>query len=200
MNENAEMILSSSNRITWAYFEILRSLAAEANQLEDADQIKSKAAVAIQMAVCVVEAYLNVAARLAISQTKDENRAVELEACFRSNRELSKKLKRWPELFFGKKAELGRGVGAELMSLVRHRNRLMHYSSEAYSHTLDFVTLNGLIDTSCYDSLTSFSASNALDVAERFLCYLFELQGVETERIPHVLHRWSGKPVPVNAT
>ncbi len=58
------------------------------------------------------------------------------------------------------------------------------------------MTIQGLADTTVYDSLEVADAEKALEVAEGMVAELFRLRGMPETQIPGALHQWTGK-VPI---
>lgn len=189
-----ERTLASANRLVWVYASAARTLTREAGEACSPELGKEKAAAAVTMAVACVETYLNVLARLWLVQDSTFEHRAQVEDDLKRKKGLGRKLEEWPALFFGKRADLGSGAGQRFKSLLDLRNRLMHFTSDAHDWEHENITIRGLIDTSAYDSLSFEAAVDAVVSAEGFIEYLLHLQGVEMDRIPHVLHHWLGRP------
>jgi hypothetical protein len=155
---------------------------------------KEKAAAAVTMAVASVETYLNVLARLWLAQDPNFEHREQVEKDLSGKKGLGRKLQEWPQLFFGKSADFGSGAGQRFRSLLDLRNRLMHFTSDAHEWQHENIVIRGLIDTSAYDALSFEAAVNAVAAAERFIEYLLQLQGLQADQVPHVMHHWTGRP------
>jgi hypothetical protein len=157
--------------------------------------VRQDAAICVILAVQCVEVFFNVYFRVLVSDPEFSHASEKILADLNDRKcGLDKKIKNWPRLVFGKKLPLGNGVGQRFMTLKEKRHDLMHFKSSHETHAFDGLEFHGLADTSVYDALTVESAFDALHVAEGFLCEVFRLQGFSSERLPHELHSWTGKP------
>jgi hypothetical protein len=185
--------LSSPNRLVWTFADAARSLAAEAEESDSLDVARQKSASATVMAVACVESFLNVSARLLLFQQPASPHKDQLERDLRAKKPLGRKLEEWPLLLFGKTADFGQGPGQRFKATLDSRNTLMHFISDTHSLEVEGLIVNGLIDTSEFDNLTSSSGWSAVQAAEEFIAYLLLLGGASTDSIPHLLHHWVAK-------
>jgi len=175
-----------------AYIAVAHLLAQESIDAESEDK-RAKTAAAIQIAVSSVEAYFNVFARLWIDQNPNFKHSEQIASDLRTKKFLGGKLKEWPQLFFGKPIDFGRGIGQDFLGLVDRRNRLMHFTSESHEFEFENVKIKGLIDTSVYDTLVPDDAKNAVITAEGFIKHLLQLQGLSPPHVQIALQHWTGR-------
>lgn len=168
-------------------------MAALATEAPSESEAREHVVAANAMSVACIETYLNVFARLWISQNPDFPHCKQIESDLRTKKNLGRKLEEWPELFFGTKANFGSGAGQRFRACLDRRNRLMHFHSDAHKFEEENIVINGLIDSTAYDSLTREDAFTFVQAAEGFLEYLLQLQGIAAEHIPHALHHWIGR-------
>lgn len=190
--------LSSPNRIVWELFEALRRLcvrAKEAHAAQDESASRQDAALCVILSVQCVEVFFNVYFRVLISEPAYAHAEENISADMNSTRcGLERKIKHWPNLVFGKKLSLDKGVGQQFVALKNLRHKLMHFTSSHETLSFPGVAIHGLADTSAYEALTVKSAIDALHTAEAFLCEVFKLRGISTNDLPHALHSWTGRP------
>lgn len=114
-------------------------------------------------------------------------------------RSLEYKLGHWPSRILGRKLDAPAPIPGAFRELKNRRNSLMHFAS---SHdTISFVdpsssqhvVVQGLADTTAFDTLTPADAEHALNVAEDMLCEVFRLRGITETCLPEMLHAWTGK-------
>jgi hypothetical protein len=185
--------LSSPNRLVRAYASSARTLAAQAIEAPSDDDAREHVVATNAMAVACVETYLNVFARLWISQDPDFPHCEQIENDLRTKKNLGRKLEEWPKLFFGMKADFGSGAGQRFRACLDRRNRLMHFHSDTHTFEWENIVINGLIDSTAYETLTREDAFTFVQAAEGFIEYLLQLQGIAAEQLPHALHHWLGR-------
>ncbi len=191
-------VVSSPNMMVWQYFQALRRLcyAIEQHEGHDKETIQQDAALCVILAVTGVEIFLNVYFRVLIDEEpykNDKHAAACILDDLKNQVSLEKKIKKWPNTVFGKKLNLGEGVGQLFTNLKTLRNKLVHFSSSHEPIELPGFKIQGMADTSIYASLNAQSATNALEVAEQFICEIFDLRGISEQERPHALHAWTGK-------
>jgi len=184
--------LSGPNRMVWEYFSALRRLCYRVVTNENRTEIPQDAALCIILAVTGVEVFLNAYFRIMISEEPYKHRKKQILDDIVKQASLDKKIKEWPEKVLGKRIQLNSGVGLEFANLKKLRNKLVHFSSSHETIKLPGATINGLADTTVYESLDANSAIRALEIAEQFICEIFRLRGVEEANINHALHLWTG--------
>lgn len=184
--------LASHNHIVWSYFDIARTIAQEA-KLSTAQGVKrSKSAVVVLMAVAAVEAYINIFGRMWAEQETGFDHAAQILEDISNKRFITHKIKKWPQLFFGKGLDLSQGSGQEFMALIEKRNRLMHFTSGYHTFQFENVTIKGLVDSTVFDSLTSEDAEKAIYIAEGFIESWIKLQGLEEKHVKAATAHWTG--------
>ena len=158
-------------------------------------ETRQDAAVAVILAAQCVEVFLNVFFRVLVSEPSYSHAEEKICTDLRnSGFGLDRKLKEWPERVFGKRIELGSGVGQRFIALKDTRNRLMHFASSHQTISIPGVDIHGLGDISVYSELSLKTALDALATAEDFLCQVFALRGIAFDELPHAMHSWTGRP------
>lgn len=188
-------VVSSPNTIVWQYFQALRRLCYAIEQHEDHDKeiIQQDAALGVILAITGVEIFLNVYFRVLVDEEPYKHAAAYILNDLENQVSLEKKIKKWPSTVFGKKLNLGAGVGQLFTNLKTLRNKLVHFSSSHETIELPGFKIQGMADTSIYALLNAKSATNTLEVAEQFICEIFALRGISEQKCPHALHAWTGK-------
>lgn len=190
--------LSSPNRIVWEYFEALRRLVVEARDADSEANRRQSAALAVVMAVTVVEVFFNLWFRVRAEERHSREEVALLVSEPKHPRpwSLDKKLRHWPKRYLGKDLDLSAGPGAHFMSVKELRNFIVHFSSTWTTLEHGNVVVRGLADTTAYDELSFEKAHSALLSAEDLIAEVFLLAGVEPANIHHMLHQWVGR-IPV---
>ena len=188
-------VLSSPNMMVWQYFQALRRLcyAIEQHTEHDKETIQQDAALGVILAVTGVEIFLNVYFRVLVDEAPYKHAATCVLYDLENQVSLEKKIKKWPEVVFGKKLNFGAGAGQLFTNLKTLRNELVHFSSSHEPIELPGIKIQGMADTSIYSSLTTHTALNALNVSENFICEIFRLRGISEQECPHSLHAWTGR-------
>jgi hypothetical protein len=186
--------LSSPNRIVWEYFISLRHLVANAKEASSPELCRQATALAIIMAVTAAEVFLNLWFRVRVEErhTADERKALlkDLSPPFLP---LDRKLKEWPTRYLGKPLDLELGPGAVFVVLKTMRNSIVHFTSTHETFAYENVAIRGLADTTKYDALSREQAAWALEATENLVAEIFRLAAIPTERLPHLMHAWTGK-------
>ncbi len=193
------MSLSSPNRMVWVLFASLRCQADEAAGADNDQLEKDRAALSIVLGVSAVEAFTNTFYRMLVDDPEFEvHRAMVVRDLHPpeggSPRGLLYKLRTWPQKVLNKSFNWQKGVAAGFDELRKKRNALMHFSGQQAELNLPGIRIAGLMDTSCYDSLTARDAVESVRLAEGMIAETLRLRGVSEERVPHHLHHWIGKP------
>lgn len=184
---------SSPNRMVREYFDFLRRLTRRAQSAEtDADE-RQDTAVCVVMAVTIIEIFLNLYIRIVIEESSFRRNREQILKDMKDRCSLDKKLKKWPHLVFGKKLNLKNGPGKEFMDLKELRNNLVHFQSSWDTLNFPAMVINGVANTTAYDSLKSGDAVKAVTIAEKMLAEIFRLRGMPEEEVPHALHLWAAK-------
>jgi hypothetical protein len=188
-----EKTLSSPNSMVWSYFEALRRLCYGVESHANDSHKKQDAALCVILSVTGVEVFLNVYFRILISEEPYKHAKQRILSDLERQVPFDRKLKDWPYLVFGEKIKFGSGIGQKFSNLKNLRNKLVHFSSTHESIEVPGITINGVADTTAYNSLNEHAANEALETAEKFICEIFRLRGIEEENICHALHSWTGK-------
>lgn len=188
-------VLSSPNMMVWKYFQALRRLCYTLEQRKDHDteKVQQDAALGVILAVTGIEIFMNVYFRVLVDEEPYKHAAACILDDLENQVSLDKKIRKWPEIVFGNKLDLGSGAGQLFTNLKSLRNKLIHFSSSHETIELPGVKIQGMADTSVYASLNAHSGVNALEVADQFICEIFRLRGIREEEHPHALHSWTGK-------
>ena len=190
--------LSSPNRIVWEYFEALRRLVVESRDAESEATRRQSAALAVVVAVTVVEVFFNIWFRVRAEERHSPEEVALLVSELGHPRpwSLDKKLKHWPTRYLGRELDLKHGPGAEFMRVKSLRNSIVHFSSSHTTFEYENVVVRGLADTTDYEELSFEKARSALFAAEDLIGEVFALAGVAPENVRHMLHLWAGR-VPI---
>jgi hypothetical protein len=188
-----EKTLSSPNSMVWSYFEALRRLCYRVESHENNSHKTQDAALCVILAVTGVEVFMNVYFRILITEEPYKHAKQRILNDLDKQAPLDRKLKEWPKLVFGEKIKFGSGIGQKFSKLKNTRNKLVHFSSTHEPIEVPGVTINGMADTTVYNSLGKHAANEALEVAEGFIGEIFRLRGIHENEICHALHSWTGK-------
>ena len=184
--------------MVWELFTALRRLCIrvfESHPTQDVAEIRQDSALCIILAVQCVEVFFNIYFRVLISEPAFVHAADRISADLQKVQVgIDRKIKEWPELVFGKKLSLDKGVGQKFVALKNLRNSLIHFTSSHETFATKDMAIHGMADTSVYESISTESAIEALHIAEAFLCEVFALGGISSENLPHALHLWTGRP------
>ncbi|MEC4686652.1 MAG: hypothetical protein VST71_13095 [Nitrospirota bacterium] len=153
---------------------------------------KEDSALCVITAVTGVEVFMNVYFRILITEKHYEHAKTKIMNDLERQISLDKKVKEWPEAAFNKRLNFGSGIGQQFIALKNIRNGLIHFSSTYETLEAPGFTIQGLADTSMYDSLNEYSAYRALETAEHFICEIFKLRGINDDEISGALHTWTG--------
>lgn len=195
------MNLSSPNRIVWTYFGFLRRLVQRIGNIGDTTQQKDEIVISLVIAVAAVEVFVNLFFRVLVTEPSfQQHKQLVLDDLDTSQpggpKGVDYKLRHWPHKVLGKSLAWQTGVAKDFNDLRERRNALMHFTSSHQSIAFSNVTIQGLADTTVYDSLHVADATKALEVAEGMVAELFRLRGTSEAEIPRALHLWTGK-VPI---
>lgn len=150
------------------------------------------------MAVAAVEVFVNLFFRVLVTEPSfQQHKQLVLDDLDTSQpggpKGVDYKLRHWPHKVLGKSLAWQTGVAKDFNDLRERRNALMHFTSSHQSITLPGMEIQGLADTTVYDSLGIGDAAKALEVAEGIVTELFRLKGIPEGQIPGALHQWTGK-------
>jgi hypothetical protein len=184
-------VLSSPNRVVWEYFFSLRQLSSQAREAPSPEMARQAAALAVVMAVTVVEVFLNLWFRVRVEEQGIEVNRQSFLADLERRASLEQKLRRWPARYLGTALDLNSGPGAQFSELKKLRNSIIHFISSHQSFEAEGFAIHGLADTSQYDALDSASAVWAHETAENTVAEVFRLAGLADIR--GALHAWTGR-------
>jgi len=190
--------LSSPNRMVCSYFEALRRLSYRTEHEENIIHKHQDTSLCVILSVTGVEAFLNLYFRVLISETPYKHAEEQILSDLQNKVNLDIKIKNWPHLVFNEKIDFGSGVGQKFTTVKNMRNKLIHFSSSHETIEVPGVIINGMADTSAYDSLKTMKPIEILEIAENFICEIFRLRGIEKDNICHMLHSWTGKVPEIN--
>lgn len=188
------MNASSPNRMVWRYFNALRRMVRALDSAADDDELKENVAVCIVLGVSTVETFLNVLFRVVVSEPGFTHRQPQILKDIEKRKSLDYKLKSWPKMVFGQGIDFQAPPAKAFLVLKDRRNRLMHFTSSHQTLAMPGIQIDGLADTSAFDTLSRIDAVMALELAEGMLCIVLRLCGVQEDQLPHALHSWTGKP------
>ena len=188
-----ERTLSSNNRMVWQYSACLRRLVQSVRCQEKGNLQKQDIALAIFLAITVVESFVNIWFRILVERPENSNHKATVLNDLVHRRPLEHKFRTWPQLLFGKSWDPESGVGKRFAELKGKRNELMHFTSSYESVTeIPGVAIHGIADTGVFDSLRSVDADLAVCVAEETICALLQFAGLSAEQAARRLHFWTG--------
>jgi hypothetical protein len=187
------MKMSSPNYMIWQYFEALRRLVGTSAETTDDAHRKQQVAMAILMAVTVVEAFLNVFFRVLVSEPGYQQHLPRIEQDLKSRKNLDGKIKEWSAKVLGKTIDWNSGIAKDFMALKNKRNQLMHFTSSHSSFTVGPISMQGAADISVFDELSSTDAKCALATAEGIVELLMRLRGIPDDQLPRAMQLWTGK-------
>jgi len=181
----------------WSCF---RSLQQNINSIEietNADTVKDYAAASIVISVTAVETFLNMYFRVLVEEEKyNEHKGMiiddQIPQVGKRTKGLEQKLNNWPNKVLNKNINFNQGIGKEFDEIRIRRNNLTHFTSNYESVNIGGININGLADTSSFDTLNKADGLNSLIVAKEFIEYILALSGVKKEQLPHAIHHWTG--------
>lgn len=192
------MNLSSPNRPVWTYFDSLRRVVHRTTRIQDPTEQKDEIVLSFVLAIAAVEVFVNLFFRVLVTEPSfQQHKQLVLDDLDTSqpggSKGLDHKLCHWPPKVLGKSLAWQTGVAKAFDDIRERRNALMHFTSSHQSIALSNMTIQGLADTTVYDSLEVADAEKALEVAEGMVAELFHLRGIPETQIPGALHQWTGK-------
>ena len=192
------MNLSSPNRIVWTYFDFLRRLVQRIGSTGNRPEQKDEIVISLVIAVAAVEVFVNLFFRVLVTEPSfQQHKQLVLDDLDTSQpggpKGVDYKLRHWPPKVLGKSLAWPTGVAKDFNDLRELRNALMHFTSSHQSIALPGMEIQGLADTTVYDSLGMGDATKALEVAEGIVTEIFRLKGMPEAQIPTALHQWTGR-------
>lgn len=169
------MTTSSPNRVVCEYFDSLRRLVRDTKSVESDAQRRQTAALAVVMAVNVVEVFLNLWFRVRVEErhSHEEREALLRDLAHPRPASLERKLRIWPKRYLQREIDFTSGPGEEFTRIKALRNSIVHFSSSHETFEHHNVSIRGLADTTEYDALSYESAQDALRAAEGMLAKSF---------------------------
>jgi len=154
--------------------------------------MKQDAALCIMLSVAVVETFVNVFFRVAVTEERFRAHEGPILHGLETRLPLAEKLRTWPELVFGQALDWGSGSPQRFTELRRLRNSLMHFTSshETFSH--QEIEIRGLADTAAFDGLSPSAVRQALITARGMVREILILRGLEGDHLTDALHLWTG--------
>lgn len=187
--------LASPHSLIWNYYECLKRQIRRVPSDEPGAVKKQEIALALFLAVSVVETFINAFFRVVVEEDdyrvhrervlKDIERRVSLEA----------KIKEWPKKVLGRRLDHSTPNVKRFLDLKNHRNALMHFVSSHETVELPGpVYIHGMADMSVFETLSPESAAEYPAIIKNFAFEIFTARGIAEERLPHSFHRWFGEP------
>lgn len=187
------MGLSTPNRMVWLYFSALRRLVLSI-QAAGNEAAREDIALCLMLTVTVVETFMNLFFRILVSEPMFIQHERRITSDLQRRASLDHKLRRWPQIVFGRSLEPDDPAVLSFMALKERRNALMHFTSSHEPSALEGLCIQGLADTSVFDDLTAADAIEALDVSQALLRVILRHRGIPEESLPAALHSWTGLP------
>ncbi len=178
--------------MVWSYFSSLRRMCDRIKEHDFDSDKREDSALCVITAVTGVEVFINVYFRILITEEPYKHAKTKIINDLERQISLDKKLKKWPKAVFNKNLNYGSGVAQQFIELKNIRNGLVHFSSTHETFQAPGYVIQGLADTSVYNSLNEHSAHRALVIAENFIGEILKLGGVKNEDISGQLQAWTG--------
>ncbi len=176
-----------------SYFDALRRLSYRTEHEVNINHKHQDTSLCVILSVTGVEAFLNLYFRVLISEKAYKHAEEQILSDLDNKVSLDIKIKSWPYLVFNEKLDLGSGIGQKFTTLKNLRNSIVHFSSSHETIKTPGITINGMANTSAYDSIKAMRPIELLGISEKFICEIFRLRGIEKHNICHMLHLWTGK-------
>ena len=196
MSGNKENLEASSfstpNRMVWQYFETLRRLVRSPREPDDSIR-RQNIALCIFMGVTVVETFMNVFFRVAVSEEGRRRHEKGFLADLDHRRSLDYKIRNWPSKILGQEIDLTSGIGRDFSTLKGKRNSLMHFTSTHDTLNIGGLVINGTANTAAFDDLVPDDAVFALKTAEGIIALILSMNGATDKQLPWAVQLWTGK-------
>ncbi len=188
---------SSPNSVTWDYFHTVEMAVSRAKSSDVDRLVRQDSALAIVMAVNAVEVFMNLYFRVLVEEAEYKAHREYYLGCIKKRKGLDYKLRNWPKKILGKELDFKQGAGLAFNNLKNLRNQIVHFTSSHDTITLegDTVIINGMADTTDYNSLDAEKAENALYTSRDLVKLLAHSSGVPNDRMDAWLHTWCGWPI-----
>lgn len=178
--------------ITREYFATLREVANAACLARSGVQQRRLAALAVTQAITTIEVFLNLWGRQLLEERRDQSSIEQFIGDLGNRLPISKKLQRWPKLFFGKSLNLKKSPALELVELISLRNEIVHFESNYETVEYPQLIVHGLADTTKYDALQAQDAIRAVSIAENIALEFFRLAAFNLEDQEQAKSAWTG--------
>ncbi len=187
--------LATPHSLIWHYYECLKRQIRRV-PTDDTDAVqKQELALALFLAVSVVETFVNAFFRVVIEEDdyrvhrervlKDIQRRASLEA----------KIKEWPKKVLGHRLDPSTPNVKRFLDLKNHRNALMHFVSSHETIELPGpVYIHGMVDMTAFETLSPENAAEYPAIIRNFAFEIFAARGIAEERLLHSFQRWFGEP------
>ncbi len=188
--------LSSPNNIICTYCDYLEAsisnLKESIGKTKDPDDSYVDIAVSIILAVTVIEMFLNIYFRGIAELDPDKKRGKEFLKNIKAPTPLDTKVKKWPKLAFGKSLNFKKGIGKDFLKLKDLRNKLVHFSSDLHTVSIQLIPFSNFTDTTVFHNLKLSDSENSLKVVRGFIKEIFILEGISKEKLPEMMQYWTG--------
>lgn len=185
--------MGTSNTVVWAFYHNLGLIEkAMGNPVYEHD-ISNYAMMSIFMTVACVEAFVNVffRERVEVDKHKDIRKTI-LEQMEDYRFGIDQKMRKWPELFFGKNV-YGSKAGREFERYRLLRNALLHFK-----HTYEEIEIQpgicfiGVTDTTVVNNLDISFVLEGQKVARDVISEILKAAGCKGAQIPMNVQHWTG--------
>ena len=184
---------STPNRMVWLYFSALRrrvqALQAAGNEATEEDLARC-----LMLTGAVVETFLTLFFRVVVSEPAFAQHEGLIVRVLQRHASLDHKLRKWPQVVFGRPLDPDDSVVRSFFTLKERRNALMHFTSTHETFSGDGFWIEGLANTSVLDDLTPTDAVTAFQVAEGMMRVLLRQRGIVESALTAALHMWTGQP------
>jgi len=187
------MTLSSPNRMICCYFKALRQQVHDIMNLQSESVQKEDVANCVFLAITVIEAFVNIFFRIVVSEHQFNVHEQRVLKDLSKGKSLDYKIRNWPTDILGDNIDWNCGIGKKFMDLKKLRNSLIHFTSSHSNLETNSFKIQGLSDTSVFDSLTTKDAIMALTIAESVIAEILRIRGYSEEEIKYGLQLWIGK-------
>lgn len=181
--------------VTREYFSTLREVANAACSARTANQQRRLAALAVTQAITTLEVFMNLWVRQLLEEKQDQSLIEQFIKDLGKRLPFSKKLERWPKLFFGKSLDFKHSPALELAELISLRNEIVHFESNYETVEYPQLIVHGLANTTKYDSLLSQDAIRAALIAESIALEFFRLANFNRAEQEQAKTAWIGSKV-----
>lgn len=182
---------SSPTHVVWEYFRSLRLLVQGTREARSPEEARQQAALAVIMAVTVVEVFFNLWFRTRVDEL-DKSHQTSLQRDLNARKSIDFKLKNWPTRYLAAELDLTKGPGAEFAEIKSLRNSIVHFTSSHESVEVGGLAFHGVADITAYDDLGERHASAALTAAEALVSEVFRLAGLAAQDVSRLMHAWTG--------